>query len=138
MHDNFGLTFAVIMCPISSIFVILGLFFLLRDGNKKRCRYLLKGTVIEMLKCRDSEGNRTWKPRFCYTFNDIDYKVETPYSSSNKRFQVGDEVEIYIDEKHPEVFWIPSEAKLKKLMGIIFILVGSLNFMAGVAAGILL
>ena len=55
-----------------------------------------------------------------------------------EHFGLEDEVDIYIDEKHPEVFWIPSEAKIQKFMGIIFILVGAVNFIAGVAVGILL
>ena len=52
-----------------------------------------------------------WRPLFCYTFNNIEYKAETPFVTREKRFEAGDEVDIYIDEKHPEIFWIPSEAK---------------------------
>ena len=94
--------------------MILGLhsFWLIsRDGKKeKRCRYLLKGTVIDNKTVRSKRGT-VYNTRFGYTFNGRDYKAETPYATFEKRFEAGDEVDIYIDEKHPEIFWIPSEAK---------------------------
>lgn len=86
-----------------------------RDGKKeKRCRCLLKGTVIdERTVTLGTHGNKStyWKPRFGYTFNGRDYTAETPLCTREKRFAAGGEVDIYIDEKHPEVFWIPSEAE---------------------------
>ena len=99
---------------IGIICVIIGLFLLSQcyknDKNRKRCRYLLKGTVADHRRVRISKSFY-WRPLFCYTFNNIEYKAETPFVTREKRFEAGDEVDIYIDEKHPEVFWIPSEAE---------------------------
>ena len=103
-----------LLCSLPFIMVIRGWYcfrLIARDGEKeKSCRYLLKGTVIDnrIVTCKRGTA---YHPRFGYTFNGREYKAETPYATFVKRFEAGDEVDIYIDEKHPEIFWIPSEAK---------------------------
>ena len=133
---DLALKFVVLFwCSIPFLIVIWGLhsFWLIaRDGKKeKRCRCLLKGTVIdERTVTLGTHGNKStyWKPRFGYTFNGRDYTAETPLCTREKRFAAGGEVDIYIDEKHPEVFWIPGEYKelnkARKQGGIILLLVG--------------
>ena len=127
----------LVLCLLPSIFLIVGRFNLIWDDkNKKRCRHLLKGKVIdERTVSLGMDGRRMtfWKPRFSYTFNGKDYKAETPYCAPEKRFAAGDEVDIYIDEMHPEVFWIPGEAKeLKEIYkdrGIIQTAIGGCGIM---------
>ena len=115
-----------LLCSLPFIMVIRGWYcfrLIARDGKtEKRCRYLLKGTVIDNRIVTSKRGS-AYNPRFGYTFNGREYKAETPYATFVKRFEAGDEVDIYIDEKHPEIFWIPSEAeglnRINKMEGTI-------------------
>ncbi|MDO5296581.1 MAG: hypothetical protein Q4F00_08120 [bacterium] len=123
------LFFCLIFFFFGGIFVAIGVFLLRRDGKQKRCRCLLRGKVADFKRVSCGGGYRggkmyTWKPRFSYTYNDKEYNAETSYSTVFKRFKAGDEADIYIDEAHPEVFWIPSEARVKKRLGLAFLAAG--------------
>lgn len=127
---NAYLFFCLVFFLFGGVFAAIGLYLLRQGENQKRCRCLVKGTVVDFKRVSCGGGYRggkmyTWKPRFSYTYNDKEYNAETSYSTVFKRFKAGDEAEIYIDEAHPEVFWIPSEAKVKKRLGMAFLAAGA-------------
>lgn len=84
-----------------------------------RCRHLVKGTVTDVKHVYDklldnpdsfnADSGMAWKPAICYTYNGNDYKAESSVVTSWKRHQAGQEVEIYINEKHPEEYYIRGE-----------------------------
>ena len=89
-------------------------------GKISRCRHRVKGTVTDVKHVYNKffdNGNispnpdtrKAWEPAICYTYNDVDYKATSSVVTSWKRHQVGQEVEIYINEKHPEEYYLRGE-----------------------------
>ena len=133
-----SLLFCLLVLGIGGIFLVIGVCLLLFWNNRKSCEFLVNGTVTKMEQIIRGSLRGNWQAQFCYTYKDKDYKVVSPYSTSSKRYNVGDDVKIYIDENHPEVFWIPSEAKNKKIAGIVLIGIGSFAVLSAILLFIVL
>lgn len=109
-------------------------------GKIKRCRHRVKGTVTDVKHVYNKffdhdnispnpDTRKAWEPAICYTYNDVDYKATSSVVTSWKRHQVGQEVEIYINEKHPEEYYLRGEMKTL-IMGSILMTLVSVVFFA--------
>ena len=120
-----GNSFVRIFCFI--FFFFLGPFTLtLYIRQVKRCRHRIKATVTDMKLSYYRSSAGQWRAYFCYTYNDVDYKATPNFTTSWKRNQVGQEVEIYINEKHPEEYYFPGDAKVLIIVGTIATLIAAL------------
>ena len=103
---GFGcLSFLFMMGPVAQLLVI---------RNARRCRHRVKATLTKMEFARSkrfSGNGKSWQTEFSYTYKDVDYKAVPPCSDFRKRYEVGQEVEIYINEEHPEEYYFPKDGK---------------------------
>ena len=103
---GFGcLSFLFMMGPVAQLSVI---------REARRCRHRVKATLTKMEFVRGKrfgDNGKSWRTYFCYTYKDVDYKAFPPCSVFWKRYEVGQEVEIYINEEHPEEYYFPKDGK---------------------------
>ena len=107
-----------VLLAFAAVFFYFGPYALVEYFMKiSRCRRLVKGTVTDVKNVPSkfhlpddlNSNSKVWEPAICYTYNGVDYKATSSVVTSWKRHQVGQEVEIYINEKHPEEYYLRGE-----------------------------
>lgn len=119
-QENVRKIFALI---VSGVFGLVGLAILLypiinKRKKMKRCKYLVKATIVDFKHSYDSEGHSSLHPvyKFCYK-GDI-YTVTNDMSLILAKPEIGSQVDILINEDNPYDFY--EEIKSFELFSICF------------------
>lgn len=129
----------------SIIFILAGSFsFMTPKIKSSTCTESVNAQVIENIivknnhkkitrrkKTNYSTTSITYKPVFSFTYNGIEYKVESETSSNPPAFENGEFVELKIDPNNPENFYAPSD-KTTTILGIIFTGIGAVFLIIGI------
>lgn len=86
--------------------------------KKRRCTYQTKAIVVDMHTRRNSKGRRSYAPVYEYSYGGIQYVAR---SSTHRNYllpDIGDEVDILINESNPEDFYV--EEKKANIFSLIF------------------
>ena len=127
-----------VLLAFAAVFFYFGPYALVEYFMKiSRCRRLVKGTVTDVKNVPSkfhlpddlNSNSKVWEPAICYTYNGVDYKATSSVVTSWKRHQAGQEVEIYINEKHPEEYYLRGEDK-SMIIGFMFATLVSIVFLA--------
>ena len=113
----------IIIVPV--VFILFGVLEIIKTIIlKKKCTEYVDATVVDIAVSHDSEGSSTYHPVFGYTFDGVDYRRKSGFYSSFLRFNVGDQVELYIDPEKPKRFYCPKETIHRIILCLVFIAVG--------------
>ena len=92
-------------------------------------------TVVEYMGYRDETGY-TYAPVYLYWANDKEYRKTSSYSSSRRKFSVGDKVVLRYNAKNPEMIFVEAEQHIVKFMSIIFGIISGVMLIVGLGIGI--
>ena len=132
----------------SGIWALVGVVFFVigtaMRANRKRkeenCTSRTWGTVVDLVRreSRDSDGtySASWHPVFEYHIGGMTFIKESNFGSSQAKFAIGQNVEIYYNPGDYNEFYVPGE-KLPKLIGTIFTAVGVAAILVAVIAAII-
>lgn len=118
----------------SVIFISVGTGLLFYPKIKEiKCSETVTAEVIDVssesmtIKSSRSYGRRVstvFRPSFSFTYEGVEYIVESKTASNPPAFHNGEIVELHIDPKNPENFYAPSD-KTTKFISIIFVGIGA-------------
>ena len=115
--------FLLILSFLGIVFLSLGITSL-RNNNKARCQYLVRASYAGKKKNLHGVHKGRSFPVFAYTYGGEEYKAVFTFTSYDCKYKEGDTVELYIDEKQPDVFWSADQERIQKNICRIFITVG--------------
>lgn len=110
------LTLGIIFGLVGGLLVLIGVFLYIRTRIFIGKAQEVKGTVIEMVYSRNSDGDGGFSP--VYQFKTLDGQnivIHDSLSSNPPRFQVGQEVKVLYDPGNPQ------KARLNKWMNLYFV-----------------
>lgn len=118
-----------------SLVVILTLGPVLEAISKKRhCKLKLKGVIRDVRYSKTSKGSRRFIPLYSYVYKGKQYYFEGAESMFEK-FEIGSEVELYINEADPTQQYVPDEQKSIAVYHLVMIGMILLAFLiAGISA----
>lgn len=109
---------------IGIIFFLIG-FFMLKNRKKKEqvCTSKTIGKVIDICQQRssnfDSYSYSTYfHPVFEYTVNNLIYRKQSTSGSTQSKFAINQEVDIYYDPANPHNFYTPQDTITKNISKI--------------------
>jgi len=132
INMNDTLIFVIIISGISillgTIFLLIGIAMLSNRKKKEiNCTSSTYGKVTDIVKHEryDSDGNHrsSWHPVFEYNIGDFKFIKEYPYGSSQSKYAIGQDVEIYYNPENYNEYYIAGDT-FPKTLSIIFTIVG--------------
>ena len=124
-----------IVIIVGLLFAAVGIYILKSGEDKvKRCTVEAVGTVVEIQEetTTDSDGTSiTYHPVLSYKVEGKTIKSKSPVGTSNKKYNVNENVDILYNPNKPEEFIIKGDKSLN-IMGIIFVILGTLCAVAGI------
>lgn len=133
----FRLMFLLIPGFLGIVFFTIG-FFIKRSENKKKymCDASAAATVVEIVERRDHDsGGHTYlgySPKIEYNANGRDHQNVLPIIQSTSKYYVGQQLTVFYNRDNPAQFYVEGD-KMLDLVGIIFIIVGIVVAVFGVA-----
>ena len=134
------LIIAVPLLLTGAIFITAGIVFRTMDNkSRERCTETVTAEVIEMVEGsysssksgRHSSGSHvTYAPKFSYTVDGMEHVTLLNSYSYPPEYEVGQKAEIHYDPDDPSVIYVDSD-KILRTMSMIFLIVGSATFAAG-------
>lgn len=112
---------------------------------EKKYTETVTAEVIDMsaesmtIKGSRSHGRRVstvFRPSFSFTYEGVEYIVESKTASNPPAFRNGEIVELHIDPKNPKNFYAPAD-NTTKFIGIIFAGIGAVFLILGTAMSII-
>ena len=128
---------------IAGFFILMGIIFalvpiIMNKSRKKKaamCDRETTATVVEYMGYRDDTGY-TYAPVYLYWANDKEYRKTSSYSSSRRKFSVGDKVVLRYNAKNPEMIFVKAEQYIVKFMSVIFGIISGVMLIVGLGIGI--
>ena len=128
---------------IAGPFLLIGVIFalvpiIMNNSRKKKalkCDRETTATVADYVCYRDDTGY-TYAPVYSYWVNDKEYKKTSSYSSSGRKFSVGDKVVLRYNSDNPDIIFVEEEQYIVKFMSVIFGIISAVMIIVGVAIGI--
>lgn len=127
-----------------SIFFVMGILFIInyfvRTNQNKNCIEPVRATCIDMKKRKNGTSDgmsytmyNTYCPVFGFTYNGKSYEVNNNIYTQVTDVELGEEVELYINPKHPKCYREDANIAVRQSIaelgfGIFFILVSSMVF----------
>ena len=109
---------------LPGIFVLVGVLGIVKVIiAKKKCTEYVEAIVVDIDESSSSDGGTSFNPVFGYRFNGMEYRRRSTFSSVFLRFNVGDQVELYIDPEKPKRFYCPKEKIHRIILCLVFILI---------------
>lgn len=132
VQKNADKIFVIIM---GFVFGLAGLAMLLypiinKRIKMKRCKYLVKATIVDFKVSYDSEGHSSSHPVYQFCYNGETYTVTNSMSLVFGKPEIGTQVDIFINEDNPNDFY--AEIKSYELFFVVF----GLTFMLAMWASI--
>jgi hypothetical protein len=124
----FIIIFSGIWALLGIIFLIIGIV-MIENRKKKEIRCTLKtyGKVKDIVRRQsyDSDGNysHSWNPVFEYKIGELTFIKESNYGSSQSKYAIGQDVEVYYNPEDYNDYYITDEM-LPVTIGTIFTVVG--------------
>ena len=143
MNDK--LMFVIIF---SGTFTLLGLIFIIIGIgihiNKKKkeisCTSMTYGKVTDLVRRQNYNGNEgyssSWHPVFEYNVGERKFIKEYPYGSSQTKYAIGQNVEVYFNPENYHEYYIAGDT-LPKTLSTIFTIVGIVAIFIAVISAIL-
>lgn len=94
---------------------------LVQKNREKHCTYKLTATVLDN-EPGGSDSNALY-PVYYYSYLGKEYNVKSDTGSYPAKFDVGEEVEMYIDPDDPKRFYVPADNTLK-IISMVFKIIG--------------
>ncbi|MGN0483048.1 MAG: DUF3592 domain-containing protein [Lachnospiraceae bacterium] len=128
---------------IAGMFFLIGVIFalvpiiLVKSRKKKAllCDCMTTATVVEYVCCH-SDGSRTYAPVYSYWVNGTEYRKTSHYSSSGRKFAVGDSVVLRYNKENPTMVFVQEEQYIVKFLSVIFGLISVVMFVIGGVMGV--
>ena len=127
-----------------SIFFVIGILLIInhfvRSNRNKNCIEIVRATCVDMKKRKNSTSNgmsytmyNTYCPVFGFSYNGKSYEVNNNIYTQVPDVELGDEIELYINPKHPKCFREDANIAIRQSIaelgfGIFFILISSMFF----------
>lgn len=113
---------------VGIIFLIIGICMInYRKKKVLRCTSSVWGKVKDIVRQRshNSDGgySYSWHPVFEYTIGGLTYVKESSSGSTNSKFAIGQDVEIYYNPEDPHDYYVPND-KIPVILGKVFTGVG--------------
>lgn len=123
---------------IAGPFILMGVIFalvpiIMNKSRKKKamqCDRETTATVVEYMRYR-GDGNTTFAPVYSYWVNDKEYRKTSTYSSSRRKFSVGDKVALRYCSDNPDIIFVKEEQYIIKFMSVIFGLISAVMIIVG-------
>lgn len=142
MEDKelFVVIFSGIWGLIGVIFSIIGIAMLNhRKKKEERCTSKVWGKVKDIVrqKSHDSDGgySYSWHPVFEYTIGGLTYIKESMSGSTQTKFAIGQDIEIYYNPEDPHDYYVP-EDKIPKVLGKVFTAVGMIAIVIAIIVAV--
>ncbi len=120
------------------VFLSIGIITFSIGGDDEICTESVTATVTDNIQSEhiDRYNNRklkrttyTYAPVYTYTYNGIEYSVESSNSTRPAKYSVGDEAVIMVNPENPAEIYEPAFKEIS-ITSIIFIIVGVCGFLA--------
>lgn len=127
MNDTLMLvvTFPLSFALFGITFFIIGI--VIHNNNKKKeinCTSMTYGKVIDIVRHRNSDdSSSTWHTVFEYNIGELKFRKESPYGSSQQKYAIGQDLEIYYNPENYNEYYIAGDT-LPRTIAIIFAIVG--------------
>ena len=126
---------------VGIIFFTIGIVILKRQKNKiVNCTAKTYGKVIDIVR-RTSHSNDgysySWHPVFEYEIGGLQYIKESSYGSTQPKFAVGQDIEIYYNPQDHHEFYVAGDT-LPRTLGIIFTCVGIVLIIVALLVAVLM
>ena len=124
----FVIKFSGIWAIVGFVFLTLGLL-MLKNRKKKEinCTSMTFGKVTDIVRHQDydSDGgySSSWHPVFEYNVGELKFIKESPYGTSQSKYAIGQDVEVYYNPEDYNEYYIAGDAT-PKILATIFTLVG--------------
>ena len=110
-----------------------------RKRKEENCTSQTYGKVVDLVRreSHDSDGgySSSWHPVFEYRIGGMTFVKESNFGSSQAKFAIGQDVEIYYNPDNYNEFYVPGE-KLPRLIGTIFTIVGVVAILVAVLSAV--
>ena len=135
----FVIIFSGIWTLIGAIFLIIGIAMYYNNKRKKvNCTSSTYGKVTDIVRHqsydRDGGYSSNWHPIFEYNVGELKFIKESPYGSSQSKYAIGQNVEVYFNPENYNEYYIAGDTLPTKLAKIfIFVGIGAIVMAATVA-----
>jgi hypothetical protein len=125
---TFAIMFSGIWALVGVIFFVIGIvMFNNRKKKEISCTSKVYGKVIDIDRHQnydaDGQYSSSWHPVFEYNIGELKFIKESPYGSSQSKYAIGQDVEIYYNPEDYNEYYVP-EDNLPKTLATIFSIVG--------------
>ena len=132
-----------IILMIAGPFILMGVIFALvpiimnkrRKKKAMQCNCETTATVVEYI-CYRGDGHTTFAPVYSYWANNKEYRKNSTYSCSRRKFSVGDKVVLRYNSDNPDIFFVEEEQYIIKFLSVIFGIISAVLIFVGMAIGI--
>ncbi len=144
MSDSlmFVIMFSGIWTLVGIIFFIIGIV-MLNNRKKKEINCISKtyGKVTDIVRHqsydRDGGYRSSWHPVFEYNIGELKFVKESVYGSSQSKYAIGQDVEIYYNPEDYNEYYIAGDS-IPKTLATIFTIVGIGAIMIAIVSAILI
>ena len=99
------------------------------------CDQKTTATVIQYL-CLKADSGHTYAPVYSYYVNGIEYQKTSVYSSTGRRFSVGDKVVLSYCSANPEIYYVEEEQSIIKFVSVILGIISAVMIIVSVCLAI--
>lgn len=145
MDNNFSSI--IIICGVSTlfgiVFSILGIVMLKnKKKREKNCTAKTYGKVTDIIKHENYDHHSgysscLWHPVFEYNIGELKFVKESFYGSSQPKYAIGQNVEVYYNPENYNEYYIKGET-LPKTLGTIFTIAGIVAIIIAAFSAILI
>lgn len=138
----FVIMFSGIWAFIGTIFFIIGIVMIKNRKRKERnCTLKTYGKVKDIVRRQsyDSDGgySSSWHPVFEYKIGELTFIKESNYGSSQSKYAIGQDVEVYYSPDDYNEYYIANE-NIPITLGTIFTIVGIVAIIISIFSAILI
>lgn len=139
---KFAIMFSGVWALIGLVFFIIGIVMIMNRKKKEiNCTLKTYGKVIDIVRrqSHDSDGgySSSWHPVFEYSVGELKFIKESPYGSSQSKYAIGQDVEVYYNPGNHHEYYIVGET-LPKTLATIFTIVGIAAIVIAIISAILI
>lgn len=138
----FAIMFSGIWSLVGIIFFIVGIVMLNKTKKKElNCTSKTYGKVTDIVRHQsyDRHGrySSSWHPVFEYNIGELKFIKESPYGSSESKYAIGQNLEVYYNPKDYNEYYIAGDTTPKTL-AIILTIVGVSALIIAIVSAILI
>lgn len=138
----FVLIFSGIFGLLGFTFSVIGICILRnRKKKEKNCTSKIYGKVKDVIRHQSysSDGgyNSSWHPVYEYNVGELKFIKESLYGSSQSKFAIGQDIEIYCNPENYNEYYVPEE-NLPNIIGKTFTIIGIVMIIIAIVVAILM